>query len=133
MPEVFSPEKLEHKFKTPEEELAYLREEIIRKEKEILERSQTPMREEVIKSQIAEHKEIEPEKALEKSYALGKKEVESIVLDLSPEEHDDKMAELINILQDRGALNALSIVEKLKDAHIEDDFHRFLVQYIKAG
>jgi hypothetical protein len=133
MVETFSPEKLEQKFKTPQEELAYLREQIVQKEKEILERNQTPMQEDVIRAQIEEHKERKPEKVLEKGYALHKKEVESIVLDLSPEEHDDKMAELINILQDKGVLNALVVVEKLKDAHVEDDFHRFLVQYIKAG
>ncbi len=43
------------------------------------------------------------------------------------------MAELINILQDKGVANALAVLEKLKDPHVEDDFHRFLVQYIKAG
>ncbi len=133
MTEVFSPERIEQKFKTPEEELAFLREQIVRKEKEILKMNQTPVREEVIKSQIEEHKQKAPEEVLESNYAFKKKEVEAIVLDLAPEEHDDKMAELVNILQEKGVINAISVVEALKDPHLDDDFHRFLVQYIKAG
>jgi len=70
---------------------------------------------------------------LDDNYAFKKHEVESIVLDLSPEVHDVQMSELINILQEKGVLNTLSIINKLKNPHIEDDFHRFLTQYIKAG
>ncbi len=133
MVESFNPEKNEQKFKTPEEELAFLREQIVRKEKEILEMNQTPIREEVIKKELFEHSEKKKEDILEQQHVFNKKQVEEIVLDLMPEEHDEKMSELVNILQDKGVANALSIVGKLKDPHIEDDFHRFLVQYIKAG
>ena len=133
MVESFNPEKNEQKFKTPEEELAFLREQIVRKEKEILEMNQTPIREEVIKKELFEHSEKKKEDILEQQHVFNKKQVEEIVLDLMPEEHDEKMSELVNILQDKGVANALSVVEKLKDPHVEDDFHRFLVQYIKAG
>jgi hypothetical protein len=43
------------------------------------------------------------------------------------------MEEMVSLLQEKGLLNALSVIEKLKDAHLDDDFHRFLVQYVKAG
>ena len=43
------------------------------------------------------------------------------------------MEELAGILHTKGVLNVISIIEKLNDAHLNDDFHRFLVQYIKAG
>ena len=49
------------------------------------------------------------------------------MLDLMPEEHDGKMSELVDILQEKGVLNALSVVDKLNNPHIEDDFHRFLI------
>src|SRR5665811_2225587 len=32
----------------------------------------------------------------------------------------------------KGIKNAFSVVEKMNNPHIDDDFHRFLVQYIKT-
>lgn len=133
MAEQFGPERMEQKFKTPEEELSFLRAEVMRHEKALTEKGESVPREEIIQAKINEHKERKLEEVLEKHYALKNKEVEAIVLDLAPEKHDEKMAELVGILQDKGMLNALSVVASLKDPHIEDDFHRFLVQYIKAG
>ncbi len=133
MAENFSRELPEQKFKTPEEELAYLREQIIRKEKDILEKNQTPLREEIIAKEIDNHAEKKSAEVLHKDHVLKQNEVKEIVLELTPEEHDSKMAELINILQEKGVLNALSVVDAMKNSHVSDDFHRFLVQYIKAG
>jgi GTP-binding protein EngB required for normal cell division len=133
MAEVFGMERTDQKFKTPEEELAYLRGEVARHEKTIAERGEAVNKEEVISRQIETHAERSPEETLHKDFALKREEVQSIVLDLAPEKHDKKIEELIGILQDKGILNTLSIVEKLKDPHVQDDFHRFLIQYIKAG
>ncbi len=133
MAEQFGSEKIEQKFKTPEEELSYLREKVSNHERMLAEKGENASQEEVIKKEIIAHAEKKPEDILDKDYALKKNEVESIVLDLSPEAHDTKMAELISVLQEKGVLNTLSVVDGLKNPHIEDDFHRFLVQYIKAG
>ena len=124
---------IDQKFKTPEEELAFLRNEVARHEKANADRGETMSKDEVIESQILMHAQRDPEEVLHKDYVLKNEEVGSIVLDLTPERHDRKMEELVSILQEKGILNALSVVEKLRDPHIEDDFHRFLVQYIKAG
>ena len=48
---------------------------------------------------------------------------------LKPEAHDKKMEELLSYSSRTRNQNALDIVEKLDDPHIDDDFHRFLVQY----
>jgi hypothetical protein len=56
-----------------------------------------------------------------------------IVLRLAPESHDKQMEELISILQTKGLKQALKVLYKLNSFHLEDDFHRFLVQYLKAG
>ena len=126
-------ENSENKIKTPQEELDFLRGEVFRREKELIEKGESLPRDAVVKNELLEHKSRDPKDILHPDYSLKEKEVESIVLDLSPEVHDAKMAELINILQEKGILNSISIVDALKDPHIEDDFHRFLVQYIKAG
>ena len=126
-------EKIEQKFSSPQEELDYLRGEVAKHEKTLLEKGEAVPREAIITDKIIDYKNIKPEEVLHPDYQLKNKEVEAIVLDLSPEEHDTKMEELVSILQGKGLMNALSVVEKLKDAHLDDDFHRFLVQYIKAG
>lgn len=126
-------EKIEQKFSSPQEELNYLRGEVARHEKTLVEKGEIVPQEEIITEKIIDYKNAKPEEVLSQDYKLKEKEVESIVLDLSPEEHDSKMEELVGVLQTKGLMNALTIVEKLKDAHLDDDFHRFLVQYIKAG
>ncbi len=126
-------EKIEQKFSSPQEELDYLREQVARHEKTLAERGESVPREEIITEKIIDYKAVKSEEVLQEEYQLKPKEVESIVLDLSPEEHDTKIEELVSILQTNGLMNVLMVVEKLKDAHLDDDFHRFLVQYIKAG
>jgi len=133
MAEQFGGERTEQKFKSPEEELQFLRAKVIEHEKALAEKGNETNREEIIKEKIAEHSSKEASVVLDKDYALKKHETEAIVLELKPEEHDVKMTELLSILQEKGILNSLNVVEKLNDPHIADDFHRFLVQYIKAG
>jgi len=133
MAEQFGVENIEHKFKTPEEELQYLRAKVADHEKVHASTGEKVEQEEIIKEEIVAHGKKNPADVLDKNYALKKSEVEAIVLDLSPEPHDAQMGELVNVLQEKGVLNALSVVDILKNPHIEDDFHRFLVQYIKAG
>jgi hypothetical protein len=124
---------IEQKFSTPEEELNYLRAKVSQHEKMLANTGKELPREEIIKKELSEHANLKPKDVLAEHYALKEHEVESIVLDLSPEVHDFQMSELVNVLQEKGVLNALSVVDRMKDPHIEDDFHRFLVQYIKAG
>ncbi|MEK7589665.1 MAG: hypothetical protein AAB475_00205 [Patescibacteria group bacterium] len=129
------------KFSTPQEELEFLRGEVAKHElgvgqdiegvdRRALERAPS---EEAISQQINKYKKEKPEAILNENYRLPEKQENEIVLKLSPEEHDDKMSELLGILQEKGIKNALSVVAKMGDAHIEDDFHRFLVEYIKEG
>ncbi len=133
MAETFIPEKLEQKFKNPQEELEFLRAQVMQHEKALAERNETPLHDEVIHHELAIHADRKKDDVLDKDYVLKNHETEAIVLDLSPEEHDAKIAELITILQEKGILNTLAVVEKMKDSHVEDDFQRFLVQYIKSG
>lgn len=57
-------------------------------------------------------------------------ETERIVLKLKPESHDKTIEELFGIMIERGIKAALDIASKSNNAHIQDDFHRFLVQYL---
>ncbi|MGB8815981.1 MAG: type IV secretory system conjugative DNA transfer family protein [Minisyncoccia bacterium] len=119
-------------FKNPQEELDFLRAEVVKREKELEKSGIKFEREKVISHKLYEYNG-SPKEVLEKDYAIPVEHSDAIVLELASEEHDKKMEELVSILTEKGMLNTLSIVEKMQDPHIEDDFHRFLVQYVKVG
>jgi hypothetical protein len=126
----FSEEK---KFTNSNDELEFLRSRVASLEKNYAEKGEDISREEIIREEIDAYKKTTPEEALHRDFALTHSDVEGIVLDLSPEEHDKKIEELLGILQEKGILNTIQIVEALKNPHIEDDFHRFLVEYVGKG
>lgn len=121
------------KFSTPQEELAFLRNELADKERLLEAPDNKIERERIASKNIKAYKAMEPEVVLGSDYKLDREEVEGIVLNLAPESHDDRMQELLGILQKKGIKNALSVVDGMRSPHIEDDFHRFLVQYVVSG
>ena len=118
------------KFKTPEEELAFLRAHIAEREKQLSEQGKEANKEHLAHNVINEYRKYTPEDVMHKSAVIKSKEIEGLVLRLHPEDHDNKMEELLSILLSKGIANALSIVERMNNPHIDDDFHRFLVQYL---
>lgn len=56
-----------------------------------------------------------------------------IALDLAPDANDKDMEELLGILQKKGFKAALEALDRIDNPHIEDDFHRLLVQYKNEG
>lgn len=121
------------RFSTPEEEIAFLRKEISNKEQELREKNLDYQVEDIVKEQISRYRDKLPDQVLEETYALAEADINSIVLDLEPERHDKKMEELYGVFNEKGIKNALSVLSSFKDPHLEDDFHRFLVQYVKKG
>ena len=117
-------------FKTPEEELEYLRAKVY--ERASTAESNQEMHASVQKT-VEEYKQQPVAEVLHPKMQISEKKIEKIVLNLEPEEHDSKMGELLGLLQEKGIWNTLAVVEKLNDPHVEDDFHRFLVQYLKQG
>ncbi len=73
------------------------------------------------------------DEVLDPTFSVSEEESERVTLDLEPEDHDQKMHELIAFAKEKGIKNALSVVQKMNDPHLEDDFHRFLVEYVREG
>ncbi len=121
------------RFKSPEEELSFLRGEVSKKEAELGEKRLNFQKEDVVREQISRYKDKPKEEILSGKMALPREKVQGIVLNLSPESHDKKIEEIVGILQEKGIKNAMTVLSEMKDPHLEDDFHRFLVQYIKQG
>jgi hypothetical protein len=124
----------EKKFENTSEELAFLRERL-----SALEESHEKNKNSVEDTSnntatfIERYKEAPIEKVLESKHTISQEESEAIVLKLAPEEHDETMAELLGLLQEKGVKNTLTLVEKMQDEHIADDFHRFLIEYLREG
>jgi len=122
-----------HVFSSPEEELQFLREEVSRKEHELEETREAVDKDEIIWEEVGAYRARKPEEVLAPEYRLEEKQVEGIALDLVPEEHDEQMNELLGVLSEKGIRNTLSVIEKMNNPHVEDDFHRLLIQYVKKG
>lgn len=118
------------KFKSPEEELEFLRAHIAEREKVLNEQGKEMNKESLANDVIHQYEKYKPEDVMHKDAVIKKKESEALVLRLKPEAHDNKMEELLGILLDKGISNALSVVSKMNNPHLDDDFHRFLVQYL---
>jgi hypothetical protein len=122
------------KFKTPEEELDYLRAHVAKREEELIKIGQFEnAKENAVGEVIGMYKNIPAEKLVHKSNIIGEKETQGIVLQLKPESHDAVMEELLGIVITKGVRNALSVAEAMNSPHIDDDFHRILIQYLKTG
>ena len=122
------------KFKTPEEELDYLRAHVAKREQELIDTGHLEnANENAVKDIIREYKEKPLEEIVHKDNVINKQETKAIVLQLKPEIHDTIMEELLGIVVTKGIRNALSIVEAMANPHIDNDFHRILVQYLKTG
>ncbi len=122
------------KFKTPEEELDYLRAHVAKREQELIDTGHIEnANENAVKDIIGEYKEKPLEQVVHRDNIINKRDTEAIVLQLKPEMHDTVMEELMGIMITKGIRNALSVVEAMANPHVDDDFHRVLIQYLKTG
>ena len=121
------------KFKSPEEELAYLRERVKEKEAELEAPNNRFESDRIAKREIAAYAETPQATVLHETYVMPEHESVRHKLRLDPETHDIQMDELLKIVQARGIRNALAVCAKMKNLHLQDDFHRMLVRYIAEG
>ena len=117
---------------SPEDELAYLRAQVEAKEQELANLKQEQPRALVAHERIIHHRE-NAAGVLAPEYQITDEHAEALALDLDPESDDETMAELQGIMEEKGIRNAFAVLDKLNSPHLEDDFHRFLVQYVIAG
>lgn len=126
-----------HQVGTPEDELAYLRAQIASKEAELASLKSSRPLEEVAHERILHHRMQEAESVLAPGYRVTEREAQvhanTLTLNLDPEHTDETIAELRSVMETKGIHNAFTILAKLQNPHLEDDFHRFLVQYLLAG
>lgn len=127
-------EGVPQKFSTPEEEINFLREQIAKKEQELLGRSaevDVADTETIARQEINEYVSFTPKLILEGGYELqGKDLVESIQ---TVENSYDPVEEVMQIALEKGIRNAFTVLEKTNNAYVIDEVHRRLIEHIQTG
>ena len=123
----------QEKFKSPQEELAYLRARVAEKEREMNAPENRFEGDRIAKREIQQYAGVPSARILHESYVLPEHETLRQVLKLDPEAHDKQVDGLLEIVQQHGIRNALSIAGRMKNPHLEDDLHRALVRYVAEG
>ncbi len=118
------------KFENPEEEIRFLREHLAKKEKEMNEKGLDSNKEKLAEGLVQEYKNIKPQEVLSSSFVSTESEIKKLSLKLKEESHDSKIENFYQVVKEKGISNALSAISKLENPHLDDDFHRFLVQFL---
>lgn len=120
-------------FSNAEEEVRWLRARLSERATESRGERAPAAREALAEQLVREHANRAPEEVYRKGALVPEHFREEIVLALSPEAHDEKMAELVHLVETKGVAHAIDVVGRLGDPHLSDDLHRFLVAYLAAG
>ncbi len=131
-PDVSTTEPVE-RFRTPEEELAYLRERVRIKETELEGEKSGFEKDRIAKREIIKYHDTPAKDVLHDRYQTSESHILREKLRLEPEEHDVQIDELLKMVADKGIKNTLAVVSKMGSAHLEDDLHRALIQYVAEG
>ncbi len=128
MEPVFGSENLRNQ----NEELSHIKNEVLHNEERLGRKIGEAARDALISEEIKNYNK-KPDSILHPSYSIPAESIQTLALNLSPEPHDKKVESLLVLVHQKGIKNTLKVVEKLGDTHVEDDLHRFLIQYVKRG
>lgn len=121
-------------FVTPEEEINFLREQLAQKEREVLDRVpelDTEERVSIGKESLKEYSQFTPKVILDKDYELDEHEVATNVA--SVETAHDPVEDILQLAKEKGIKNALTVLEKTKNAYVVDEVHRRLIEQLHSG
>ena len=129
-----SPRKtVEHRtFNTPEEELQYLRARTEEMENSLGQERNSFEKKRIIKRQVQEYAQTPQKQVLPEENHTTEQETVAHALGLKEEEHDTQIDELVGIAMNQSLHKSLGVAAKM-GAHIEDDFHKVITQYIMEG
>ncbi len=126
----------ENRIGSPEEEIAKLKQKIF----ELKGKSSGKELQGRIKETIKKHSEKKPEQFLTDKYRISAEEtkeranqLKNIDFETEEKKHQAQIVGLLQIVQNKGVLNAVSVAKRLEDVHLEDDFHDALVKYLSTA
>ncbi|MFZ2252796.1 MAG: hypothetical protein WAW13_01320 [Minisyncoccia bacterium] len=121
------------KFSSPEEEIAYLRTEVARREQALLERNKNidaTDRETIGTAVMREYSEHDPTLILDKKHALDQHAITAASTSFEIATH--KVEEIMSLAETKGIRNALSVLEKMNDPFLTDEVHRTMVSKLRG-
>lgn len=119
--------------RTPEQELQHLRQAAAERLSAARESGVQLTPTEAAQEKIRQYAAVPAAQVLHAEATMPAAEARAIRLDLSPESHDKQMEELAGLVETKGIRNAIDVVEGMKNPHLLDDFHRFLVQLVASN
>ncbi len=117
-------------FSSPEEEIKYLRAQIEKKTEETKNFESRISPEDNAHAVLREHGALPVEQVVAPVQYMSTSQTERLLANLAPKETDAQIKMLVQVMADKGVRNAIELVRKAKDPELEDDFHRYLVQYL---
>ena len=120
-------------FKTPEEEIAYLRQQVADKMERAKGFEDRFTEKDRAHEVVQDYKTTPVEKVIAPSAQITGGETHRILEWLAPRETDAQIRMLSQVMAEKGIRNALKMAEDLNNPEVEDDFDRFVVQYIISG
>ncbi len=122
---------------SPEDELAYLRAQVAQKERELAQQTlAVPERAQVVSEQVHAYAQL-PHEEPARAHQMGSPAMETAAQDILSQiengNQDAALESLVRAVEEKGVKNALSVLDKVTDPRLADDFHRFLVRYIGDG
>lgn len=127
-------EGVPRQFSTPEDEIAYLREQIAAKERDLLHRTvaiDDVDRATITRQELKEYASFTPKMVLHDTHAMTTEALvqahEQLALSHDPVE------DILNIAYEKGIKNALTVLEKIDNAYVVDEVHRQLIEQLRSG
>ena len=120
-------------FRTPEEEVAHLRFKLADKIERAKSFEGRFTKEDHAREVVREYIQTPIEKVVSPQANLESSEKHRLLEWLSPRSTDEQIKMLAQVMADKGIKNALLMASELNSPEIEDDFERFLVQYLLSG
>jgi hypothetical protein len=120
-------------FSTPEEEIVYLRQQVADKMERAKGFEDRFTEKDRAHEVVQDYKTAPVERVLAPSAQITGGEKHRILEWLTPRETDDQIQMLSQVMAEKGIRNALHMAEELNNPEIEDDFERFVVQYLISG
>ena len=120
------------KFSSPEEEIAFLRNEIARRERDVLARTNEMDhvdQETIGREVIREYGEHDPGVVIHKKHTITHEDLTESHQAVEVATH--KVEEIMRVAYEKGIRNALTVLEKVKDPFLTDEVHRHMVNTLR--
>ncbi|MEN9551923.1 MAG: hypothetical protein RI935_300 [Candidatus Parcubacteria bacterium] len=82
---------------------------------------------------VRDYKSTPTERVIEDKHRISEGEKHRLLEWLTPRDTDSQVSMLAQVMAEKGIKNALVMAEQLSNPQVEDDFERFLVQYLLSG